>query len=110
MTYAVALVAVGNGDQARSIAHALVEQRLAACVQIMPIESVYTWEGEVRHDDELLLLVKTRSELFPALEGAVRSLHEYEVPEILMIEVTAGHNPYLTWLDTALGTPDQVPP
>jgi periplasmic divalent cation tolerance protein len=99
MTHAVVLVAVGNRDEARTIAAALVEERLAACVQLLPIESLYVWEGKVVDDAEILLLVKTRVDAFERVRARVRELHSYEVPEIVMLDVAAGDQPYLDWID-----------
>ena len=99
MTHAVVLVAAGSRDEARAIAMALVERQLAACVQLLPIQSVYVWEGEVVDDDEILLLVKTRADAFDEIVEAVRSLHSYEVPEIVLLDVAAGDQPYLDWID-----------
>ena len=99
MTHAVVLVAVGDRDEARTIASALVERRLAACVQLLPIESLYVWEGEVVDEEEILLLVKTRADAYDAIVEAVRSLHSYEVPEIVSIDVAAGDRRYLDWID-----------
>jgi periplasmic divalent cation tolerance protein len=99
MTHAVVVVAVGTREEARTIAVALVEERLAACVQLLPIESLYVWEGEVVDDTEILLLVKTRTDAFERVRALVRELHSYEVPEILMLDVAAGDQPYLDWID-----------
>lgn len=100
MTYAVVLVAVGDRDEARSIASALLERRLAACVQLLPIESHYVWEGKVVDDEEILLLVKTRADAYDGIVEAVGSLHSYEVPEIVLLDIAAGHQPYLDWVDS----------
>jgi periplasmic divalent cation tolerance protein len=99
MSHAVVLVAVGSRDEARSIASALVADRLAACVQMLPVESHYVWEGKVVDDDEILLLVKTRTDAFEPIRARVRELHSYEVPEIVMLEIAAGDVPYLDWID-----------
>ena len=84
--------------EADQIADALVQQRLAACVQILPIQSRYRWQGEVVRDNEILLLVKTRAELYPALEAAVLKLHSYQTPEIIQVPVLDGLPAYLDWL------------
>ena len=99
MSHAVVLVAVGNREEARTIASALVADRLAACVQLVPIESLYVWEGKVLDDDEVLLLVKTRADAFDRLRARVRELHSYEVPEVVMLDIAAGDAPYLDWID-----------
>jgi periplasmic divalent cation tolerance protein len=84
--------------EADQIAEALVQQRLAACVQILPMQSRYRWQGEVVRDNEILLLVKTRADLYPALEAAVLKLHSYQTPEIIQVPVLAGLPAYLDWL------------
>jgi periplasmic divalent cation tolerance protein len=85
---------------ATAIAHALVEERLAACVNIISdVQSVFRWENKVEENDEVLCLVKTRPALLPALMERVQGLHPYEVPEILAFEVSDGSPAYLTWLE-----------
>ena len=77
---------------------ALVGERLAACVQLTPIRSRYTWKGAVQRDDEILLLIKTGQDLFEAVRARVRALHSYETPEIVMLPVQAGDPDYLAWI------------
>jgi periplasmic divalent cation tolerance protein len=98
--HAIILITCGSGDEARVIARRLVESRLAAGAQMFPIESVYRWEDEVVEEAEVVVLAKTRSERFDAIRAMVEELHTYEVPPILMIEVSAAHQPYLDWIDT----------
>jgi len=82
---------------------ALVERGLAACVNILPgVESVYRWQGKIERDDEILLLIKSDTAHFSALEDTISNLHPYEVPEILAVPVEAGHQPYLEWIDQCL--------
>lgn len=88
-----------DAASAQRIAHALVDERLAACVQIVPgLVSVYRWQGEVRRDDEQLLLIKTSRERWPALAARVRELHPYETPELLAFDAADGSADYLAWL------------
>ena len=95
----VALSTVGSADDAQRIARALVERRLAACVNVVPgLTSVYAWKGAVETDQELLLVIKTRRARFEALRAALVELHPYEVPELIALPVEAGHGPYLDWL------------
>jgi periplasmic divalent cation tolerance protein len=85
---------------AQRIAGALVQERLAACVQVLgPIESTYRWQGAVETAEEWLCLIKSRRELFPQIEEAIRRNHPYQVPEILAIPVVAGSAAYLAWLE-----------
>jgi uncharacterized protein involved in tolerance to divalent cations/uncharacterized protein (DUF433 family) len=90
---------------ARTIADALVERRLAACVQIIgPITSTYRWQGKVETAEEWLCVIKSRHDLYDALEAAILELHPYDVPEILITPVTGGSQSYLDWLDGELRT------
>lgn len=100
--HALVLVTVGDADEARSIALLLVEQRLAAGVQIVPIESIYRWKGETVEDSELLLVAKTRLDRWTLIQEAVSRHHSYEVAPILMIPVAEGSGPYLDWIDEIL--------
>jgi periplasmic divalent cation tolerance protein len=88
-----------SGPAAERIASELVNRRLAGCVQIVgPIQSVYRWQGAVERAEEWLLLIKTTTERYAAVEAAIRELHSYEVPEIIATPITAGSDGYLTWL------------
>ncbi len=86
-------------EEAERIADVLLEQRLAACVQIVgPITSRYRWQGAIETAQEWLCIIKSREELFPALAQAIAQNHPYEVPEILATPVVAGGERYLSWL------------
>ena len=90
-------------DRAQAIAAALVEARLAACVNIVSgIRSVYRWEGKVCNEGEYLLLIKSSAEKFEAVRSRIRQLHSYEVPEIVAVPITAGDPDYLAWLQSSL--------
>jgi periplasmic divalent cation tolerance protein len=92
-------VTVGSVEDGARIARVLVEERLAACVNLVDgIRSIYRWQGTVSDDRECLMLVKARAERFPELERRIRELHGYEVPEVIALDVTAGSAPYLEWL------------
>ena len=87
-------------DTARSIASALVEQREAACVNIVPgLESVYRWQGRIEIDPELLLLIKTRADRVAAVQARVAALHPDDVPEVVAVPIVDGSKAYLDWLD-----------
>ncbi|MEO5343415.1 MAG: divalent-cation tolerance protein CutA [Gammaproteobacteria bacterium SHHR-1] len=86
-------------DCAERLAKALVQQRLAACVNILPgISSVYAWQGQIEQETEVLLLIKTASEQVQAMTQALAELHPYEVPEIISLPVGTGHLPYIEWV------------
>jgi periplasmic divalent cation tolerance protein len=94
---------------AQAIARALVEKRLAGCVQIIgPITSTYRWQGEIETAEEWLCLIKSRQDLYEALEEAIREVHPYDVPEILAVPVVAGSKSYLDWLDGELMQPSSA--
>lgn len=99
----IVLSTAGSEDEARKIAHHLVEQRLAACVNIIPgIESVYRWEGKIESNREYLLLIKTSSTMFPEVRDAILELHSYELPECVEIAVEGGSPEYLQWVEESL--------
>lgn len=96
----VVLSTCANREQAESIARRLVEQRLAACVNLLAgVHSIYRWRGVVEEASEWLLVIKSRRELFDALETEIRRLHSYDVPEVLALTVIDGSPAYLEWLD-----------
>ncbi|MGH9295957.1 MAG: divalent-cation tolerance protein CutA [Acidimicrobiales bacterium] len=112
--YAVVLTTTSSRDEARQIARRLLEERLAACVQLLPVESIYTWQGETIDDGEVLLVVKTRRDRYAQIERAIHDVHSYEVPEIVMVPVVDGLAAYLNWIDEATrpgaGGPLPTPP
>ena len=97
--FVVVLVTAGSAEEGARIGRALVEERLAACANLVgPIRSIYRWEGAVEEAGEHLLLVKARAADMSPLEARVRALHGYSVPEILALSVRAGSAAYLAWL------------
>ena len=98
--YGVVLVTVDTQESAQAIAKALVRDRLAACVNVFPIHSVYRWEDKVQQEGEWQLVIKTDLALFEAIAAALRTLHPYEVPEILALPIQQGSVSYLKWLAT----------
>ena len=94
------LTTAASLEEAKKIAHALVESRMAACVNVIPkIESVYRWEGKVEEAQEYLLLIKTTAEASPGVREAIQRLHSYEVPECIVLGVEEGSEAYLKWID-----------
>ena len=99
-------VTVGSSEEGNRLAHALVEERLAACVnRVKQVQSVYRWQGKVEQSGEELLIVKTKRELFGRLKKRVQELHSYSVPEIIALPIVEGSENYLKWLgDQLLGS------
>ena len=92
-------------DEARAIAAALVERKLAACAQISSIQSYYTWDGEVRFDDEYRLLIKTTAARYADVEAAILELHSYDLPAVVAVDITQAYGPYADWIAaSATGT------
>jgi periplasmic divalent cation tolerance protein len=99
----VVLSTVGTAEDAARIARALVERRLAACVNVLPgVRSFYRWKGAAEEDEERLLVIKTRRDRFEALREALVALHPYELPEAIVLPIEAGHAPYLAWIDESV--------
>ena len=95
----VIFITAPNEDEAATIARSLIDARLAACVNIVKnIRSVYTWQGNVEDDSEVLMIVKTRKDRFNALSAKVRELHSYDVPEVIALPVIDGSEEYLKWI------------
>jgi periplasmic divalent cation tolerance protein len=98
--YVIVFVTAPTCDDGHAIARALVREKLAACVNILPgIRSIYTWEGEVCEDEEVLLIIKTRAKNFEDLSALVKEVHPYDVPEVIAMSLIAGAPDYLNWID-----------
>ncbi len=103
--FIVVYVTAGSPSEAEHLAQALIGEKLAACVnRIRSVQSTYRWQGQVEQGEEELLIIKTRKELFPALERRVRELHSYSVPEIIAVPILAGSAGYLGWLGDQVST------
>lgn len=99
----VILSTASSREEAKRIAKCLVEEKLAACVQIVPgLESVYVWQGKLCDEPEFLLLIKSRSILFSRVAKRVLSLHSYEVPEIVALRIDDISKPYMDWMESSL--------
>lgn len=94
----VIVTSCGSEGEAERIAEALVAERLAACVQILPVRSVYRWQGGVERTEEWQLQVKTRAALADEVEARIKALHGYELPEIVALSVAAGSSDYIGWV------------
>jgi len=98
--YIVCLVTIDDMEKASRIARKVVEEKLAACVNIIPeLRSIYAWQGRICDERECLLIIKTRQELFDQLRDTVKELHPYDVPEIISLGITQGLADYLKWID-----------
>ncbi len=84
--------------EAQALAKTLVEEQLAACVNISPVRSCYIWDGKLNLDEEALLIIKTKKSRFESLKKRILMLHSYAIPEIIALPIVAGHQPYLDWM------------
>ena len=101
--YIIVLVTAKGKKEARKISAGLIKAKLAACVNLVDkVDSLFFWAGKIDQAKECLLVVKSRKEKLPKIIKLVRSLHSYEVPEIIAIPIIAGDKPYLRWIDAAL--------
>lgn len=99
--YCVVQTTLASDAEAAALARAIVQARLAACVQLQPVRSFYIWQDQAHDEPEWLLSIKTRAALWPQLEAYIRAHHPYETPEILQLPVLAGSADYLAWVDTS---------
>lgn len=99
MSTTAIITTVDSEESARKIAVALVEQKLAARVQVSRIESFYTWDGETQHDPEFRLMIKTLAERYADVEAAIVELHPYELPAIYALDLPQVYAPYAEWVD-----------
>ncbi len=101
----IVLVTSPQQDLSEAIAHRLVEEGLAACVNVVPgITSIYKWQDEVQKETEQLLVIKSHERLWESLEKRIKELHSYDVPEIVSIPLKSGFPPYLEWMNANLRT------
>ncbi len=100
MTYCIIQATAANEEEAQKIAKHLVEKKLIACCSIIPkVTSIYTWRGEISEDNEALMIMKTKTQLYSQAEEEIKKLHSYEVPEIISIPINTGSKEYLSWLE-----------
>lgn len=97
--YSIITATFPDKESAKHAARFLVEKQLAACVQLFPIESVFSWQGEICNESEVMLLIKSRTALFAEIVAAIKKNHTYEVPEIVQIPIVDGLTEYLRWID-----------
>ena len=104
MGYLIVLMTASDRDEARMLARTLVEERLAACCNVVDrVESIYRWEGRVEEASEAMLVIKTTTERFDALRERALALHSYDLPELIALPVSAGSPAYLDWLAGSVG-------
>ncbi|NOY67691.1 MAG: divalent-cation tolerance protein CutA [Gammaproteobacteria bacterium] len=102
--YQIILNTCPDMDTATNIANTLIDEGLAACVNIIPgLTSIYKWQGKLESGTEVLLMIKTRSGLYPQVESRIVSLHSYELPEIISVPIEHGLKAYLDWIDNSTG-------
>lgn len=103
-THIVVLITTSSRQEAEAMGRALVESRLAACVNISSADvcSLFWWQGVIESQEEVLLLVKSRSDLLSSIIERVKGLHSYTVPEVIALPIVAGSSDYLTWVDESL--------
>jgi periplasmic divalent cation tolerance protein len=107
--HAMLMTTTPTHEDAVRIARLLVEERLAACVQLMPIQSFYHWKEKTQQDAETLMLVKTRKALLEKTIARIKDVHRYEVPEIVATELIAGFSGYFEWMDKVTSAPHDNP-
>lgn len=96
--YSIAIATAGSKEEAEKLARALLDQGIAACIQVNQIKSYYRWKGNVNVDDEQILLIKCKHADFADIQKCIKENHSYEVPEIIEIPITAGSPDYLNWI------------
>lgn len=99
MEYCSVYVTAGTEEEAAGIGRTLIEERLAACVNILPANSIYRWEDTVEQDSEVVMFVKTRSSFSEKVIERIKSLHSYEVPCIVVLPIQQGNPDYLQWIE-----------
>ena len=103
MKYSMILTTTDSKSEAENIAKALIEDRLAACVQIESIESIYRWEGKIVQESEYLLRIKSIDSMYEKIEAKIKSMHSYDIPQIIQIPITRGYEQYLNWIEEEIG-------
>lgn len=100
VNYSVILCTTNTQESAKTIAKTLVKEKLCACTNIIPsITSIYSWKDNLEEDSEVLMIIKSKTELFDKIEKRIKELHPYEVPEIISIDISKGSKAYLDWID-----------
>ena len=100
MLYCAIYITVSSKDEAQQISHALVNERLVACANYWAINSAYRWQDKIVSDNEYVIIVKSKSELFESVVGRVVELHSYEIPCIVKLDIDSGYSPFLNWINS----------
>ena len=98
MTYCIVISTCENREKAKSLSKQILKSRLAACVQLSEIASLYHWEGEIVEDQEIKLLIKTKDQDYKKLKNLIIKVHSYQIPEIIKIPISDGYEKYLGWI------------
>ena len=96
--FCVVLTTTDSEEHAERIVDAVLEAKLAACLQLIPIRSCYVWQGKIAREDEILIQIKAKSADYDDLAACIRGAHTYDVPEIVRLDIAAGEKPYLDWI------------
>lgn len=96
--YSMIITTCADKEAAKAIAKILLEKQLAACVQMLPVESMYVWQGKICDDNETILFIKSKAGLFDEIAAVIKENHCYEIPEIIQVPITAGLPEYLKWI------------
>ena len=99
MQYCVVYITTKDEDEAKKIGKALVEEKLVACVNIHPVNSIYRWEGEIQEESEIAMFVKTKADLVGEVVNRVKELHSYQVPCVVSLSIEKGNPDYLQWIE-----------
>ena len=105
-SHIVVFMTASSMDEAAGVARSMVEARLVACCNIIPqIRSIYHWQGQIHDEPEVMMVAKTRQEMLPAIIEKVRSMHSYDVPEIVAVPMAGALDSYLSWIDANVAGP-----
>lgn len=102
MHYSLVQTTLSSKEEAKSLASLLLKEKLAACIQIQKVQSLYVWKEEVCDDKEYLLNIKTKKSLYQKLENFLLQHHPYETPEIIELDIIGGHKRYFQWIDESV--------
>ncbi len=100
--YQLVITTTSSKEEAKNIASSVVSQKLAACVQIQKIESIYEWNGAICDEEEYMLYIKSKKEYFASIQRAIEAIHSYEVPEIIALDLADASEGYARWMEKVL--------